>query len=239
MLRLRQAAPFTMSHPRGLWLAACLLASGLLAMPFDGLISEAFRLDRLPGDVRRILGLSEIFAHGFGVAVALMLIWALSPRGRSVIPRVAACALLPGLLVNLIKLSVGRYRPNAYEELEAAGSSWIGLFPAWNTDSTMEAGYAIQAFPSAHAATALGLAIGLAWLAPRGRVLFFGLACLAMMQRVESQAHWPSDVFWGAAIALAVASWLTKRNSFADRCFARIEHDPDLADRQPPSKRAA
>ena len=56
-------------------------------------------------------------------------------------------------------------------------------------------------FPSAHAATAVGLAIALGVLYPRGRWLFIAFAFLAGLQRIEAQAHFASDVLAGAAVA--------------------------------------
>jgi undecaprenyl-diphosphatase len=67
-------------------------------------------------------------------------------------------------------------------------------------------GHALQSFPSAHAATAVGLAIGLSALHPRGRWLFAAFALLAVVQRIEAQAHFSSDVLAGAAVGCAAAA---------------------------------
>jgi membrane-associated phospholipid phosphatase len=67
-------------------------------------------------------------------------------------------------------------------------------------------GYAVQSFPSSHAATAAGLAVALAALYPRGRWLYLTFAMLAGLQRIEAQAHFASDVLAGAALGCIVAA---------------------------------
>jgi membrane-associated phospholipid phosphatase len=64
----------------------------------------------------------------------------------------------------------------------------------------------VQSFPSAHSATAVGLAIGLSWLYPRGRWLFAAFAGLAILQRLDADAHYCSDVLAGGGVAFVVAA---------------------------------
>ena len=65
----------------------------------------------------------------------------------------------------------------------------------------------LQSFPSAHTATAAGLAAALIWLYPQGRLLFTLLAVLVGCQRIVSGAHFPSDVLVGAAAGCLVATF--------------------------------
>ena len=53
---------------------------------------------------------------------------------------------------------------------------------------------------------AAGLAAALGVLYPRGRWLFACFALLAMLQRIDAQAHFCSDVLAGAAIGCCVAA---------------------------------
>ena len=69
----------------------------------------------------------------------------------------------------------------------------------------------LQSFPSAHTATAAGLAMGLAWLFPRGRWMFSALAALVACQRVVVGAHFPSDTMVGAAVGCVVAACFIDR----------------------------
>ena len=135
-------------------------------------------------------------------------IYALTPRLRRFIPRVATCAILPGLTVYLVKFTVPRIRPAKYypEFPETGAETWLGFAPL--TDLNTE--YLYQSFPSGHTALAVGLAMGMTWILPRGWFLFFALAGLAAYQRVAFGAHWPSDVFAGAALGAMMGGSLLK-----------------------------
>ena len=80
----------------------------------------------------------------------------------------------------------------------------------------------MQSFPSGHTATAVGLAIALTMLYPRGWWLFGILAILAATQRIDSQAHYLSDVLAGAAISFLVAAIVTAPTPLA-RWLAHVE----------------
>lgn len=188
-----------------------LLALGFTLSYFDVQIVAASDPKEWPGDLRRIFKLSEIFAHGFGVAVIILAIWNLSPERRRHIPRLISCVAFPPITAHLIKLVVARKRPTYFlsEHLvpswpESSSVTWGGWGSevAWNTE------YATQSFPSAHAALVCGLAIGLSFLFPKGRNLFVTLAMIAAVQRVIFLAHWPSDVAIGAALGFLIAGGL-------------------------------
>jgi len=178
----------------------------------DQMLGNPNNMEAMPGDLKRFVTLSEIFAHGFGIAVVGIGIWALSPSHRKLIPRITMCAIWPALGVHLIKLLFARTRPIKYfDETSQANfpenitETFIGFMPAERLNTL----YAQQSFPSAHAATVWGLAIGMSWAFPKGRWLFFGIAVMASIQRVTSYAHWSSDVIWGIAIAFLMAGALT------------------------------
>ena len=198
-----------------IWLHALWLTGlGIILLPYDfSFYGHQFE-DSIPGDLTRVISLSEIFAHGFGVVLAAIAIWVLAAAHRRSIPRVVICAIWPAISVHLLKLLFARRRPLTY--LQADGnpkfpdsidSTWLGFLSDERVNFPT---YAIQSFPSAHTATAWGLAIGLTWLFPRGRGLFFTLAFFASIQRITSMSHWPSDVCWGAAIAFLMAGAVTQ-----------------------------
>ncbi len=203
----RDDLPF-FPRPFRLWLSAGILAVGAVALiPFDPRISQAVRAIDLPGDVKRGIGLCEAFAHSFGVVLILACLWQAAPDLRRRLPRVIACALLPGIAVNAIKLLVVRLRPIAYRDVPELGwESWVGIGSRFGGSPELN-GYLSQSFPSGHAATAIGFALGLAWLFPRGRGMFLAVAVLASLQRVISAAHWPSDTLAAAAVALGVGAF--------------------------------
>jgi membrane-associated phospholipid phosphatase len=101
-----------------------------------------------------------------------------------------------------LKLFIVRYRPAHFfpEYAQSLSETWIGVTPG----GALNFEYVTQSFPSAHAATAVGLATGLIWMLPKCRNLFVGLALVASLQRIVAGAHWLSDVFAGAAVAVMV-----------------------------------
>ena len=194
---------------------------------FDLRIENAFDLSVLPGDFRRVVQLSELFAHGSGFVIIVLGIWSLAPDLRRFLPRMITAYMLTGLLANLIKLVIWRYRPSAIltgaqVEAEAfAGTIWQMRSNA----SVFNLDYITQSFPSGHSAAVVALAVSMSILLPRGRYLFVGLAVLACLQRILFHAHWPSDVMAGIALGI----WITALTYFApatDVCFARFERAP-------------
>lgn len=219
--------------------AAGLCALGGLALPIDVPVARWIAERPLPGEVYRLLDISEAFAQGWGVAgillAALVLdagLWQapagaapdrprstgigrgwLTPRGTPAVARLLGMAVTGGLLADLVKLVVRRVRPRAVD-LEAA----TGALATFGTSlvAIPDPGSAdFRSFPSGHAAAAAGLAAALAQRYPRGRRLFVVFAVLAALQRVSSSAHYPSDVCFGAAlgcVGAAVALRLVDRN---------------------------
>lgn len=185
-----------------MWAGALAIFSGV-AVCVDTDVTRFCREGDLSGDLRRIVSLSEIFAHGFGIFICGSLIWTIAPQLRKFIPRFLCIAMLPGLAVNLFKMSVVRRRPSYYKRdfAELVSDTWLG-FDLGNAE------YLTQSFPSAHTATAFGLALGLSWLIPRGKVMFFAFAILSSFQRIMAGSHWLSDVFAGAVIAFVVGGLL-------------------------------
>jgi membrane-associated phospholipid phosphatase len=214
--------------------SACLC---LLVLPLDLSIARWFTSADMPGDLRRVFGLCEIFAHSFGVLLIVWCVWHLHPASRRRLPRVLACALAPGILVWLLKYSVVRLRPaSLLADAESAGPSWIGIGNRLFGSEPLNS-YLTQSFPSGHAATATGFAIGLCWLFPRGRWPLYTIATIAATQRIASAAHWPSDVFAGAALAFFVGAILTGPNPIS-RIFDRLESHSRGAETAPPAARA-
>lgn len=223
--KLERPANYPTHGVRWFWLfTACLVAITLLVYPFDTRVAGFNRFGEIPGDLRRVLQLSEIFAHGFGVALVAIGIWVLAKEQRPFIPRVVVCAVWPGLIVHGVKMVVARVRPGKIpsEFPDSSAETWLGVWP-FSLDQ-LNSLYDAQAFPSAHTATAVGLAIGLCWLFPRGKYLFLTLAGLAALQRIEAGAHWLSDIMAGAAIATMAAGAITQNWGFGRWLGAWEEH---------------
>ena len=192
--------------------AGCFILAAA-ALPLDVAISRWWTGDSLPGDVAKFITLAEVFAHGFGVAVLLIAVWVLDVRSRKKLLRLGCSAYGSGLLTHLFKISIGRTRPNEFHLDTGVAGTFVGWLPVWTArDWSQLLDRSIQSFPSGHTATAVGLAIGLTYLYPRGRWLFTALAIAAGLQRLHANAHFPSDVLAGAGIACLVGAGLWKND---------------------------
>jgi lipid A 4'-phosphatase len=134
--------------------------------------------------------------------------WGASMRSAAIIPGFLFVAVgASGLLVDLLKILVGRTRPKL---LFAAGTydfAWFGLrADDWS-------------FPSGHAATAAAVAAALWCLWPRPLLLYVFAAALVALSRVVTGAHYLSDVIAGAAIGMVItrllAYWLLSQRTAA------------------------
>lgn len=216
--------------------AMALAILGVLALSIDLDVARWCKTGHVPKGIMRFLNFSEVCGHGIGVATILLVAVVLdrSLGGRQASPdpprtddtqtadtgiRVAGLISLPfnsdfvkivaasfagGIMANVVKATpLDRVRPRA-ADLSAAATA---LATFGDSVATTVASHSdINSFPSGHAATAAGLAAALSWKYPRGTWLFFMLAASAAAQRVVTSAHYPSDVFMGAALGLACAA---------------------------------
>ena len=214
-------------HPNWLsrlWLLPPLcIVAGVAALSIDLPVTNWFHDGHCPRDLYTTIRLCEAFAEGHGVAILLLAVWVLDTGHRWSLPRLAAAALGAGLISNIVKLFLARARPGFFIE-KLDGTKILDSFRwEWNGLNLGHAEW--QSFPSAHAATTVGLAIALAWRYPRGRWLFLLLGLLACAQRVADSHHFISDVCWGAAIGSATA-WLCLRGPVVSGFFERLEGVP-------------
>lgn len=217
----------------GIWLVVpFLMLLAMLAIPVDLSLARFLQGIKKWGEIGKLVDLSECFSHGLAVAALLVLVAALDSRGKQRVWRIAAGAYGGGLLANLAKaFLIARQRPAMALEREASTAfatfgSWLPIISLskenWRSPW--------QSFPSAHTATAWGLAVALAYFYPRGRFYFVFLACLASFQRMKSQSHFLSDVLAGAAVG-CLAGLLVTRWEPANRWFARLEAKGQSMDR--------
>jgi membrane-associated phospholipid phosphatase len=207
--------------------AIALACLGGLAFSVDLDVARWCKAGHIPKELMRFFNFSEVCGHGIGVATILLAAAVLDPTlgGRRAFPRFAGFGNLPfssdflrmvgasfagGIMANVIKATpLDRVRPRA--------ADLSGVTTAFSTFgesiATAIASHSdINSFPSGHAATAAGLAAALSWKYPHGSWLFFLLAASAATQRVVTSAHYPSDVFMGAAVGLACAAAILGRN---------------------------
>ncbi|MCI0361296.1 MAG: phosphatase PAP2 family protein [Planctomycetaceae bacterium] len=184
-------------------LAVVLALAAALALLVDLPVARFVKQDRLPGDLKSLVELSEAFAHGVTVGLIILLAAVLDRRGWRVVPRLAVSAFGAGLLANAIKLLVARQRPRFADAGGQVLDTFVGWLPFFSVD------YRLQSFPSGHTATAVGLAVALSALYPRGWWLFASFAALAGFERIQSQSHFLSDVLVGASIGCLVGAACT------------------------------
>ncbi|MCE9547881.1 MAG: phosphatase PAP2 family protein [Planctomycetia bacterium] len=156
-------------------------------------------IDRLVGLAKDQLARAEVFGYGVSVAVMLLAVLLVDAKRRWAWPRLVMMSLGAGLSANIVKLFLARTRPK-YCAMGTDVWHTFGKFLAFGKGGSHQ-----QSFPSSHTATAVGLAVALSTLYPRGRWLFFALAALCGCQRIAFQAHFTSDVCWGAALGWLVA----------------------------------
>lgn len=111
---------------------------------------------------------------------------------------------LSGIIVLLIKIIGGRFRPEMYFKEEAFG------FDFFHISHTM------TSFPSGHSATALGGAAALALLFSRYRAWFYLFGIAIMISRVIVVRHFPSDIMIGGLIG-ALTSYMLYERYFKGR----------------------
>jgi membrane-associated phospholipid phosphatase len=200
-----------------LWVVPLLIAGGFAALPYDVIVRDRYSPEEvLPSGLDNLVRLSEVFSHGIGAFVILVMIGVLDPRHRRELLRIGIASLGAGLVANLGKLFVARTRPYHFDREGDGWATFAGWFPGLENSSH------VQSFPSAHAATAIGLAMGLSWLYPHGKWLFYAFALLAASQRIVSRNHWLSDTLWGLAIGYLLA-WCCLYATTLNRTFSRFE----------------
>jgi undecaprenyl-diphosphatase len=112
---------------------------------------------------------------------------------------VFAAIAVSGILVNMLKLIIGRARPKLLE-IEGAYS----FFSRWGI------AYDFTSFPSGHATTMGALAAILALWYPKLRPLTLFACFLVALSRVAAGAHFPSDVIAGFGFGFMFSVYLAR-----------------------------
>ncbi len=140
---------------------------------------------------------------GFGVSAALIVggLAFRSPETLDTGRDALEAAVLAGILDNVVKRAAGRVRPNSS-----------------NGQTTFEPGSSNGSFASGHATVAFAVASVVAarssgWVIPG---LAYTAATIVAMDRVNSRAHFASDVFAGAILGTVTGRWLVHRHLAED-----------------------
>ena len=211
--------------------AAAVVVLAFLVSPFDLPLADFFKTDPCPGAVRDLLEMSEAYGHALGVLLIITAVVVLDQTKIRQIPRLLAATLGAGVIADIIKLATPRYRPRA------GNFEFASVWDTFETPfSTIRLDGAVHSFPSAHTSVAFGLAVCLTCFYARGRNLFIFLGLLCGLHRMQSSAHYLTDVLCGAAIGMTVATACFRVSSLCnafDRTGSYLESKLAKSDRHP------
>jgi membrane-associated phospholipid phosphatase len=113
--------------------------------------------------------------------------------------------VVSGIIADIIKWTLGRYRPSELFERGLYG------FDFFHIDR------ALTGFPSGHTTTVFALATAITYLWPKYSALAWIAAILVGLSRIVISAHYPSDVISGAVIGIFSIVLLIRHWSLAKR----------------------
>ena len=199
-----------------LWIPLFCLIAGAIALTVDVPLSKSLVKDDALLFADHTIEAAESFGHATGVVLIVMAVcWTDESRRKSWV-RLLVASLGAGLCADLFKLGISRTRPYDFTFEQSVWQSFNGLLP-YLTDTARG-----RSFPSAHVATATGLAAALATLYPRGRTAFAIIAGCVALQRVETGAHFLSDTFAGASVGFGWSLIVFRRDCLG-QFFDRLE----------------
>lgn len=219
-----------------LWI---LVVLGFCALAFDLSLSRYLSGDPLPSQIGRFLRKAEPFGHAYGVGLIAITMALLDTRGLRRIPRLLVYSLGAGLLANAIKIFILRTRPYVYFENAMEGSSFgESSFALFQTGLSRALDTELHSCPSAHTATAIGLAIGLGVFYPQAGRWFLILAAFVALNRIQNGTHYVSDVLWGAAVGVMFTLICLNTRRLAN-WFDRLESNRPTVEARAPRRDAA
>ena len=178
----------------GLWRSGQSLWAALAMLALCGLVPLLVSVRAAP------LGAAEI---GASLAVLVVLAVAVA-RGLTALSLWARAGswtvislVLSGGLANILKVLV--HRPRPFVTLPPP-DSWLGYVRV----------HEFQSFPSGESATTFAIAASLSAWFPKLRVPLMAVAVAVAAARVVVGNHFPSDVWAGAMLGLAVGQWVAR-----------------------------
>ena len=170
-----------------------------------------------PGVQRVFLAVTEIGNSTWSILSGLilvvlfrLLVWTLRGPRKAIARRMMGMSgffltavLTSGISVSLIKNSIGRARPNAFDPAHLLDFKPFAFDPNW------------ASFPSGHSTTAMTVAVALALLWPRLTPFWLLLGVFGALSRVILGVHWPSDAIAGSAYGAICTLWVAQ--GFANR----------------------
>ena len=188
-----------------LWLFAGAAAVALV-WPFDNRVDAAFDATKNPA-LHHFAWWCSKFGEGWvpaaaGIFFAIIFVLLNRPGVAAKIFFVALTCEITGLAGLILRILTGRTRPLAH--------ATQGFYGVWHDGHWIIGKYEFSAFPSGHAATAVGLAAA-AWLVHRGWGAVAAVYALAVMwSRIALQCHHLSDVVASMFLAIPLAVLVKK-----------------------------
>ena len=199
---------YTASSPliwdRSDWITAGWIAGGTgMFIALDEEINSAFKNNRSIY-TEKLMDIFEPFGNGAFTVPALATVYFLSHfHENEKAKRTALIAtesfLITGLYTTVLKYSFGRHRPRTGN----SSTSFDGFSTNRNSNS----------FPSGHTSTAFAIATVVAneyEKTPYIKPISYGIATLTGLSRINYEAHWASDVFFGAALGYFTSKTLLR-----------------------------
>jgi len=134
-----------------------------------------------------------------------------------------------GIIVNIIKVFIGRYRPEMFFEKGLYGINFFSF------------SHGFASFPSGHAATTFSLAWALSLFFPRARIPLLCFAVMVGASRVIITSHYLSDALGGAYVGIMSVLFLKEIIGSLDRKYSwgfklqKEEKNEDLGNLGKPS----
>lgn len=194
---------------RGWWTAAGITAVGVGIYAFDEEIEEAFVGLRTPATAEFSHYVAEPIGSGLYSLGGSAVLWTVGlvtedQRLQRTSAQAFKAFVLTGGATVMLKQLTHRARPNE----SSLSIEWFGPYAITGDN---------DAFPSGHTSTAFAVASVFAHSysdRPWVGITAYSLASLAGLSRIHDQAHWASDVFFGAALGWYVGRVIVKNDGF-------------------------
>jgi membrane-associated phospholipid phosphatase len=178
-----------------------------LAWPFDNRVDAVLDVTNKPWWHQIAWWCSKIgegwVVGAAGIFCAVFFLLMNRPQIAAGIFFAALTSELTGLAATILRVLLGRTRPSTHDVPP-------GFYGVWHQGHWIVGQFKFSAFPSGHAATAVGLAAAV-WLIHRGWGAVAAVYALAVMwSRIALQCHHLSDVAASAVLAVPLAM-LSKR----------------------------
>ena len=121
--------------------------------------------------------------------------------------------VVSGIVSNLLKVLIGRYRPEMFFERGLYGINFFNF-------SFFNFSHGLNSFPSGHTATTFSLAWALPLFFPRTRIPLLCFAVMVGASRVIITSHYLSDALGGAYVGIMSVLFLKEIIGSLDRKFS-------------------